>query len=138
MNAHFYTGRCLCGAVAYEVDGPVEPPVACHCRECQRHSGGVWIAVTAKTHRVRIARQRLAWVSVSPSARRGFCRDCGGFLFWEPMHRDEIDIAFGSLDDPRGLSIAAHIFVAESRFPLAFDGVPRFDGALPETGDGGP
>ncbi|MEM9764886.1 MAG: GFA family protein, partial [Pseudomonadota bacterium] len=58
------TGRCLCGAVQFSIAGPVSAPIACHCRECQRQSGGLWVAVTAPVENVTIVRERLAWVSV--------------------------------------------------------------------------
>ncbi|MEM9782118.1 MAG: GFA family protein [Pseudomonadota bacterium] len=129
-----YSGRCLCGAIRFEISGPVEPPVACHCRECQRQSGGVWIAVTAPKESVEITRERLAWVSVSPMVRRGFCLDCGGYLFWDDLEEDTIDVAFGALDDGSDLTLSAHIHVREARIPLPDDGVPRFEGGLPESG----
>ncbi|MEM6942611.1 MAG: GFA family protein [Pseudomonadota bacterium] len=125
------SGRCLCGAVRFSVSGPVTQPVACHCRECQRQSGGVWVSVRAKREHVQIVRDRLAWVSVSPKGRRGFCRDCGGYLFWEEVDGSEIDLAFGALDDTTGLELSAHIFTAESRLPVV-DGVPRFEGDEPQ------
>ena len=34
------TGRCYCGAVKYEADGPPAFKGQCHCRECQYISGG--------------------------------------------------------------------------------------------------
>ncbi len=33
------TGRCLCGAVAYEVRGPLRDVLICHCEECRRWHG---------------------------------------------------------------------------------------------------
>ena len=68
------TGRCLCGAVSFEIDRLSEGPVACHCRECQRQSGSAfWAAVTAARDAVRIASERLGWVRLSQAAWRGFC-----------------------------------------------------------------
>lgn len=130
-----YSGRCLCGAIRFEITGPVEPPVACHCTQCQRHSGGMWVAITAPSESVEISRTRLAWVSVSERARRGFCLDCGGYLFWQEVESDTIDVAFGALDDPNGLALAAHIFVSESRLPLPADGLPRYDRNIPDAAE---
>ena len=35
------TGKCLCGAVTYEVEIPDKPFYSglCHCRDCQRYTG---------------------------------------------------------------------------------------------------
>jgi hypothetical protein len=40
------TGGCLCGAVRYEVRGPLRPVVYCHCAQCRRTSGhfSAWTA----------------------------------------------------------------------------------------------
>lgn len=123
-----YSGRCLCGAIRFAVDAPLAPAVACHCRACQRHCGGLWIAVTAPAAAVEIVRRRLAWVSVSQRARRGFCLDCGGFLFREPFGGETIDIALGAFEPPHDLRLSAHVFVAESALPPPRDGLPAYDG----------
>ncbi len=63
-------------------------------------------------------------------ARRGFCRDCGSSLFWEPTSGDRISIAAGTLDSPTGLDAAAHVFVRDSGdYYTISDGLPqRTDG----------
>ncbi len=33
------TGSCLCGAVAFEVDGPIAGIGQCHCSLCRKVSG---------------------------------------------------------------------------------------------------
>jgi len=118
------TGGCLCGQVRFTVTGPVEPPMACHCRECQRQSGSHWVAITAPRAAVEIAGER-GWVSVSARARRGFCPRCGGFLFWEPAGGTSINIAFGNLDEPGGLHLAGHFWCEEARVPVPEDGTPH-------------
>ena len=34
------TGGCYCGQLRYEIDGPLEATLQCHCRECQYITGG--------------------------------------------------------------------------------------------------
>jgi hypothetical protein len=34
-----YTGSCLCGGVAYEIDGELEPIQVCHCSQCRKAQG---------------------------------------------------------------------------------------------------
>ncbi len=38
------TGRCLCGAVRFEVDSPLVSANHCHCARCRRRTGtaAVW------------------------------------------------------------------------------------------------
>lgn len=129
--ADVYTGGCLCGAVRVHVTGPVEPPIACHCRECQRMTGNYWVAITAPRDRVRITGE-VHWISASARARRGFCPQCGGFLFWEPASGDSIDIGFGNLDNPAGLSLAGHLWCDEAPLPIPDDGTPRFPRGRPK------
>ena len=42
------TGRCLCGAVAFEVRGPVRDVVLCHCEECRRRTGNAGAFAAAR------------------------------------------------------------------------------------------
>ena len=119
------TGGCLCGAVRFTVTGPVEPPFACHCRDCQRQSGNYWAAITVPRAQVEITGEA-GWISISPLARRGFCPRCGGYLFWEPVDGASIDIGFGNLDDPGGMRLAAHLWCDAARLPLPDDGAPRY------------
>ena len=41
------TGRCLCGAVRFEIDQPAHDADYCHCTRCQRRTG---TAASASAH----------------------------------------------------------------------------------------
>ena len=32
-------GRCLCGALTYELEGPFSAMIHCHCSMCRKHHG---------------------------------------------------------------------------------------------------
>lgn len=103
-------GGCLCGGVRYEVTGPLRPVVACHCEQCRRQSGNFVAATAAKRADVRIVKDDgLTWYRSSGFAERGFCRTCGGNLFWRRDGDDEISITAGTLDAPTGLSTVMNI-----------------------------
>lgn len=108
-------GGCLCGAVTYEVSGELRPVLACHCGQCRKTSGHYWAATQAPIEAVKISdpEGKLTWFESSDWARRGFCAGCGSSLFWEMQSKGVMSIAAGSLDAPTGLSISAHIFVAD-------------------------
>ena len=57
--------------------------------------------------------EELKWYTSSAAARRAFCGRCGSTLFWEGTGRDYLSIAAGSLDEPSGLTVGYHIFVAD-------------------------
>ena len=109
------TGGCLCGAVRYEVRGPLRPVVYCHCTQCRRTSGHFSASTATRLDNHILSESKgLRWYQSSPMARRGFCRDCGSSLFWEPTSGDRVSIAAGTLDSPTGLNAAAHVFVGDS------------------------
>jgi len=76
------TGKCHCGAIAY--DATVDPAQSgvCHCTDCQVLSGGPFRAsVTAKAEDFHIRKGTpKIYIKPSDSGRRriqGFCGDCG-------------------------------------------------------------
>jgi hypothetical protein len=125
------TGGCLCGAVRYEVRGPLRDVVACHCSQCRRTSGHFGaFAATRSEDLVLIEAEGLRWYRSSEGARRGFCGGCGSNLFWEPDSGGRVSIGAGTLDLPTGLATAAHVFVGDAGdYYTIADGLPqRTDG----------
>ncbi len=124
-------GGCLCGAVRYEVQGPLRDVVNCHCTMCQRLHGAFGAHSKAAKADIEIVEDGgLAWYATSQRARRGFCRACGSNLFWEPVDQDATGIVAGTLDQPTGLKTLGHIFTAEKAdFYDIADESPRFDGS---------
>ena len=125
------TGGCHCGAVRYEVRGPLRGIVNCHCGMCRRLHGTFGAHSKAKKTDITISCENgLSWYETSPQARRGFCRECGSSLFWEPYAQDATGIVAGTLDEPTGLVTIGHIFVAEKGDSYEIcDDLPKFDGS---------
>jgi len=122
------TGGCLCGKVRYEIQGPLRGIVNCHCSMCQKLHGSFGAHTKARKVNIRITEAAgLAWFKTSDVARRGFCKECGSSLFWEPFEFDATGILAGSLDGPTGLETIGHIFVGEKcDFYLINDDLPQF------------
>jgi len=109
------TGGCLCGGVRYTVRGPLRGVVNCHCGQCRRTHGHFAAYTSAPRKNLELLEDRgLAWYRSSAKARRGFCRECGASLFWEPTDGDHVSIAAGTLDTPTGLHTVRHIYVADA------------------------
>ena len=68
------TGSCLCGAVAFEIHGPLDDVVACHCTQCRKQTGNYWSSTHCSDQDLRFTRQDgLNWFHSSEGAKRGFC-----------------------------------------------------------------
>lgn len=94
------TGGCQCGAVRYAIAPPLVECNLCHCRMCQKASGGpfmVFVAVPADA--VTFTRGAPAFFASSSFARRGFCRDCGTPLTYQSKP-ERLSVSHGSLDEP--------------------------------------
>jgi hypothetical protein len=114
MSAEHHTGSCLCGGVAYEVEGPLREVIGCHCTQCRKQTGHYMAATAAKLGKFRIIRDEgLRWYRSSDMAERGFCQICGSTLFWQGKGRDYVAIAAGTVDGETGQRIAGHIFCAD-------------------------
>ena len=110
------TGGCQCGAVRYEMYVAPQNSHVCHCRMCQRATGGVFAALAGAP------KTEFAWTKGEPSmfassnlAQRGFCRACGtplSFAYNTPEAR--IYVTIGSLDAPEDAPIVMQYGV-ESR-----------------------
>ena len=125
------SGRCLCGAVRFEVRGPLRDALICHCVECRRWSGYLGaFSATRADDLVLVAEGALRWIDSPESdrqARRAFCAECGSSLFWHATGSERINIALGTLDRPTGLQIAGHWYVRDAGDwdVLAEDGLPH-------------
>ena len=119
-------GGCLCEAVRYRVTGPLRPVCACHCKQCRRTSGH-HVAATAAAHADLEISGDVTWYRSSADASRGFCPKCGSNLFWRRDGAERMSIFAGTLDDPTGLQLIGHIFVADKGdyYEIA-DGLPQF------------
>ncbi len=118
-------GSCLCGGVTFEIAGPLQNPLNCHCSQCRKQQGAAFRS------RVRVAVSDFRWLSgehlvkfyESPRGYlRGFCSECGSPIInkpgpnWQapktfPDGPPQYGVALGVLDDPPARP-ALHCFVA--------------------------
>lgn len=102
------TGGCQCGRVRYRATVRDDEAYLCHCRMCQRATGGVSIAFKSiQKADVKWEREPDLYRS-SPIAERGFCSACGTPLtFWFP-EAPHMDLTVGSFDDPYRFKPTSH------------------------------
>lgn len=106
------TGSCLCGGVTFQMTGPLDDVIACHCEQCRKQTGNYWSSThTADIDLVMIKSDGLAWYRSSENAQRGFCKNCGSTLFWKSDGSGRTSICVGSIDGKSGLKLGGHIYV---------------------------
>ncbi|HEV2569419.1 MAG TPA: GFA family protein [Sphingomonas sp.] len=108
------TGGCQCGRVRYEVGIDNDEAYLCHCRMCQKATGGLAAAFK------NVAQAELRWLGAepdwyrsSPIAERPFCAQCGTPLGFRYPDSPKMDLTLGSFDEPGRFRPTSH-FGAES------------------------
>lgn len=103
------SGACLCGAIALQVRTDAVEARECHCTQCRRQSGHVWAFLTVPWDAVE-------W-SVAPAiyqhsdkADRGFCAECGSYVYWRERDAGTVDLSAGLFDQPTGLHLGPASF----------------------------
>ena len=121
------TGRCLCGAVAFTVTGPLRDVLNCHCHRCRRWSGHHLAATSAAVTDIRVV-GRPSWYHPDEHAAYGFCADCGSSLFWQAGDEPgRWSICAGTLDPPTGLTTVAAWWVSEASDYHVRPELPEYD-----------
>lgn len=115
------TGGCVCGAVRFECSAEPVMMVKCHCRDCQRVSGGPYsptLIFPLSAFRVtqgKIERYATSSESGGPNLR-GFCPKCGSRLTGaESPEKGIIVVMASSLDDPGIFKPKLEIFTSDAQ-----------------------
>jgi hypothetical protein len=116
MPAGSIGGRCLCGAVAYRVDGPIGLVRHCHCSRCRRARSAVHATngfVDPATFRFTRGEDQLDFWKVPEADRftQTFCRTCGSAMPRVFPNRPFVVIPMGSVDGDPGTRPSEHIYV---------------------------
>jgi hypothetical protein len=131
-------GRCLCGALRYEIDGPFVDMVHCHCSMCRKHHGvpfATWAVAPSGGFRWIGDTATLASYRSSEKGHREFCRVCGSVA---PLLDEAIGLAIapaGNLEGDPGIRPTKHMFVAsKAAWHTIADALPQYDEYPPEFG----
>jgi hypothetical protein len=124
-------GGCLCGAVRYRIDGPLEFAEFCHCSMCRKAHGSAFSAnVVTSTAYLKIdeGADLISEYQSSGNRRKCFCSRCGSQLFIRREDSAEtLVVTLGTVDDDPGIRPSRHVFV-DSMAPwhTISDGLPQF------------
>jgi len=116
-------GGCVCRTVRYSLNNSPLIVHACHCRDCQRLTGGPFV-INIWIERSFVAPGPVAPKSFSLSGGSSkrhdvfFCENCGTTL-WSRYHiapGDTLFVRAGTLDNPEAVTPDVHIFT-RSKLP---------------------
>jgi len=124
MNETDLTGSCFCGRIRYRLTRPPMFVHCCHCRDCQKQTGGAF-AINALIERGSIAldagSQQPVRVTMQTDSRRPHdiyrCAECETAL-WSDYGRREVMVFLrvATLDNAREIEPDVHIFT-RSKLP---------------------
>jgi hypothetical protein len=104
------TGRCLCGAVTYELSGDLIATAVCHCDHCQRQGGSAFsVNLIAHESQMQITGELKTYeergeLGDDVYVRRRFCDTCGSPILSEiAKSAGIIAVKAGTLDDKSGV-----------------------------------
>ncbi|WP_129792512.1 GFA family protein [Sphingosinicella sp. CPCC 101087] len=120
------SGGCACGRIRYRVTVADSDAYLCHCRMCQRATGGVSVPFKSVRKEDIVWEEEPDWYPSSPIAQRPFCRTCGTSLGFAYPDSENMDLTVGSFDDPRPYRPRQH-FGVESMHKawINTDGLPE-------------
>ena len=128
-------GRCLCGALSYELDGPFSSMIHCHCSMCRKHHGtgfATYVVAPIAGFRLTSGEGKQVRYQSSPNGVRTFCSTCGSA---GPSTMPELGIAAApaaGLDGDLGIKPQSHVFVgSKAPWDSIADALPQYDAYAP-------
>jgi len=110
-------GGCLCGGFRFALHEEPHALGDCHCIDCRRSSGAPYVTWgTVRREQFEVTQGALRKVPFAGRIR-GFAQCCGThMLFEETATAPTVDVAIGTLDDPRPYPPTKAIWV-EDKLP---------------------
>jgi hypothetical protein len=110
-------GGCACGAIRYALANDPLIVHACHCRDCQRVTGGpfvinIWIERSFVTTRAGVPKSFRLSGGSGKHHYVFFCENCGTTLWsrYDIAPGDALFVRAGTLDNPEAVTPDVHIF----------------------------
>lgn len=134
------TGGCLCGAARYRIEEDLPPCYACHCTDCQTHSGSSFaLQMPVFTSKFSVEGELLTADHEMPGGQVGtthVCAKCLDRLYATISSRPGLcTVRAGTLDDSRDLSPVAHIWTRSKQDWIKIPGGLRLFEEMPEEAD---
>lgn len=110
-----YEGGCLCGAVRYQISGPIRNIVHCHCSRCRKAQGSAFATngiVNASDFKLVSGADSLTGYESTPGQTKYFCKVCGSPIMSKTVSKsDQVRVRVGTIESDIEERPMAHIFV---------------------------
>lgn len=114
-NSHVrvLSGKCLCGAVQYEVKDQFLYSLNCHCSNCRRTTGAAFKPFAGIERGKLLIRSGADQLLIygTPLAHDSHCGECGSLLYSLVRNAEYVHVTLGTLIDAPSIRPSAHIFV---------------------------
>ncbi len=104
-------GSCLCGAVQFTATSVGKTVGACHCGMCRKWGGGPLMAVGCGSDVSFEGAENISVFDSSDWAERGFCKQCGGHLFYRLKQSKQHMIPAGLFADQESFVFNHQVFI---------------------------
>ena len=125
------TGSCLCGDVAFKVDGPIDQVGHCHCSMCRKFHGSAFATfgvATPKDFRWTRGEGKVRHYQSSKHGWRNFCLRCGSAVPGAPEGGPFALVPLGSVVEDPGTRPRLHFFVGSmAPWHEIVDDLPRHE-----------
>jgi len=132
-----YLGSCLCGAVEFEINGPINNIVNCHCSLCRKAQGSAFATngnVAVKHFHFISGENQLSAYESTPGQTKYFCKNCGSPIMSKKQSiADEVRIRLGTIESDIIEKPMAHIFVSsKANWETIADNLPCYESYEPD------
>jgi hypothetical protein len=135
MSNETRAGGCACGSLRYEAQGEPIFVNNCHCRLCQRQTGGTGVVnAFFESDRITVTQGELTEHVVKAGSGGDHiicrCKDCGTAVFshYPRVGRLGTGVRVGSFDDSASFTPTAVVFAAyKMPWVTLPEGIPAFD-----------
>jgi hypothetical protein len=133
-------GRCLCGAIRYEIDGEPFRIANCHCDDCRKATGSAYATnLFFKEEQIKILQgspKKFEHLADSNNTMiKEFCSDCGSQVFGSGAMRPGVkNVKVGSIDDASFVKPEVNLYTAHAlSCSYIDDEIDNFQGMPPST-----
>jgi hypothetical protein len=104
-------GRCLCGAVTFDVVLASSNVGVCHCGMCRRQASAPMMFIDAVGTPSFKGQDNITDYQSSEWGVRGFCKTCGSQLYWRYIGLDNYSMCAGVLDNVSDMVLEREIYI---------------------------